>query len=119
MGNWEKQQEFLKEIKEKNKVSRENLGKFFYDLAKVTYTAMVIGGTVILFSEAIKRETFYSEYVCSNFYILNGFTHSIRHLAMVSYEIRKEMAEGIVNSIGFILTFMPGKESSNSCAICV
>lgn len=59
MGNWEKQQEFLKEIKEKNKVSRENLGKFFYDLAKVTYTAMVIGGTVILFSEAIKRETFF------------------------------------------------------------
>ena len=48
-----------KTTKEKNKVSRENLGKFFYDLAKVTYTAMVIGGTVILFSEAIKRETFF------------------------------------------------------------
>ena len=59
MGNWEKQQELQKEIKEKDKISRENLGKFFYDLAKVTYTAMVVGGVVILFSDTMKVETFF------------------------------------------------------------
>ena len=39
MGNWEKQQETTKETREKDKLSREVLGKFFYDLAKVTFTA--------------------------------------------------------------------------------
>ena len=31
-----------KETKEKEKSSRENLGKFFYDLAKATFTIMVL-----------------------------------------------------------------------------
>lgn len=58
MGNWERQQEIQKEIKEKDKVSRENLGKFFYGLAKVTYTALVVGGVVMLFSDMMKVETY-------------------------------------------------------------
>ncbi|WP_300153208.1 hypothetical protein [Bacteroides sp.] len=41
MGNWEKRIEEKKEIKEKEKVSSETLGKFFYDLAKTSFTAMV------------------------------------------------------------------------------
>ena len=48
MGNWERQQEIQKEIKEKDKVSRENLGKFFYDLAKLVFTAMALVGGVAL-----------------------------------------------------------------------
>lgn len=43
MGNWEKQQEAIKEAKERDKTSRENLGKFFYDLAKLAFAALVIG----------------------------------------------------------------------------
>ena len=58
-GKLGKQQELRKKIKKKDKISRENLGKFFYDLAKVTYTAMVVGGVVILFSDAMKIETFF------------------------------------------------------------
>lgn len=54
MGNWEKQQETMKETREKDKLSREVLGKFFYDLAKVTFTAMVVGGAVAWISDSEK-----------------------------------------------------------------
>ena len=37
-----------KEDKEKDKMGREQLGKFFYDLAKVCFTSMVIGSTVLM-----------------------------------------------------------------------
>lgn len=51
MGNWEKQQDDNKDIRERDKVSRENLGKFFYDLAKLTFAAMVLGGGVSVFTD--------------------------------------------------------------------
>lgn len=51
MGNWEKQQEAKKEGIEREKLSRETLGKFFYDLAKLAFTAMVLGSVVSLFSK--------------------------------------------------------------------
>ena len=54
MGNWEKQQETTKETREKDKLSREVVGKFFYDLAKVTFTAMVVGGAVAWISDSEK-----------------------------------------------------------------
>lgn len=38
-----------REDKEKLRYSRENLSKFFYDLAKVTFTAMVVGDVVTMF----------------------------------------------------------------------
>lgn len=52
MGNWEKRIEEKKEIKEKEKVSSETLGKFFYDLAKTSFTAMVAGGAVSFFTDS-------------------------------------------------------------------
>lgn len=50
MGNWEKQQDTKKEVRERDKVSRETLGKFFYDLAKLTFATMVLGGMVSVFT---------------------------------------------------------------------
>lgn len=44
------QQEVKKEIKEKEKTSRETLGKFFYDLAKTSFTIMVAGSAVSFFT---------------------------------------------------------------------
>ena len=41
MGSWSEQQEVKKEVKEKEKTSRETLGKFFYDLAKISFTALI------------------------------------------------------------------------------
>lgn len=39
-----------KERREIQRSSRENLGKFFYDLAKITFTALVVGSVVSLSS---------------------------------------------------------------------
>lgn len=38
-----------KEEREKQKSSRENLGKFFYDLAKTTFAVMVLGNVATVF----------------------------------------------------------------------
>ncbi len=35
--------ETKKDLKERNKTRRETLGKFFYDLAKVSFTVLVVG----------------------------------------------------------------------------
>lgn len=51
MGNWSEQQDIKKEVKEKDKSRRENLGKFFYDLAKLTFAGVVIGGIIPLYSD--------------------------------------------------------------------
>ena len=52
MGNYSKKQEEKKEVKEKEKLSRETLGKFFYDLAKTSFAAMVAGGAVSFFTNS-------------------------------------------------------------------
>ena len=45
MGNWERQQTMRKE---RDKVRRETLGKFFFDLAKLMFTTMVLGEMLLL-----------------------------------------------------------------------
>lgn len=44
MGSWEKHLEEKKEVRERDKTRRETLGKFFYDLAKLAFAGLVIGG---------------------------------------------------------------------------
>ena len=56
MGNWEKQLEIKKVTKEKEKISRETLGKYFYDLSKLSFGAMVLGVVVPWFSERNNTE---------------------------------------------------------------
>lgn len=51
MSNFSKNIEHQKERKERNKVRRETLGKFFFDLAKLTFAGLVIGGITPVFSE--------------------------------------------------------------------
>ena len=48
MGDFAKQQEKRKESQEREKLSRETLGKFFYDLAKLVFTAMALVGGISL-----------------------------------------------------------------------
>ena len=47
-SNWSEQHENRRERREKDKISREVLGKFFYDLAKLVFTAMALVGGVAL-----------------------------------------------------------------------
>ena len=56
MGKWEQQLEVKKENKEKEKISRETLGRYFYDLSKLSFGAMVLGVVVPWFSEKNNSE---------------------------------------------------------------
>lgn len=48
MGTWEKQQEIKREKRKQDKIRKESLGKFFYDLAKLTFAAIVLGEMLVL-----------------------------------------------------------------------
>lgn len=50
MGNWSEQQAAKKETRERDKISRETLGKYFYDLSKLSFGAMVLGVVVPWFA---------------------------------------------------------------------
>lgn len=56
MGNFSEQREKKNESKEREKLTRENLGKFFYDLAKISFTALVVGSIVSIAIEQKKTE---------------------------------------------------------------
>lgn len=47
-----------REDKEKDKMSRENLGKFFYDLAKTSFATMVVANIVTIFFNENPRQAF-------------------------------------------------------------
>lgn len=48
MSSFDENRKAKEERKEKDKLSRENLGKFFYDLAKLVFASMVIASGVSL-----------------------------------------------------------------------
>ena len=50
MGNFIKQQEEKKEVKEKDKTRRERLAGYFFDLSKLVFAALVLGGITPLFT---------------------------------------------------------------------
>lgn len=49
MGKFEKQLEARKEKKEQERTRRGALGKFYFDLAKLVFAALVLGGMLSLF----------------------------------------------------------------------
>ena len=80
MSNFSKQQEERKDAKEKEKLSRETLGKFFYDLAKLVFTAMaLVGGVSLIVEEPQAKQG-----------ILMGIGISLTYLfAYIGYNILK------------------------------
>lgn len=54
VGNWERQQEVRQATRERERIGRETLGKFFYDLAKLTFATMVLGGMVSVITDFSK-----------------------------------------------------------------
>lgn len=52
MGKFVEQQKAKEEQNERDRTSRENLGKFFYDLAKLVFASMVlVGGASLILNE--------------------------------------------------------------------
>lgn len=46
MGSGSKEQEEKKEVKEKDKTRREKLAGYFFDLSKLSFAGLVVGGMV-------------------------------------------------------------------------
>lgn len=53
-----------REDKERVKTRREELGKFFYRLAEISFTAMVVGGLVSWFTNAMDTLSFCIVWIC-------------------------------------------------------
>ena len=69
-----------REERDKEKSSRENLGKFFYDLAKATFTIMVLTNVVALFKV--------ENYILSAILLVVGISATII-LARIAFSIFK------------------------------
>lgn len=69
MGNWSEQQEAKKENKEKDKVRKEKLAGYFFDLSKLSFAGLVIGVVIPLYSNMADENNWYS--------ICTGITLSI------------------------------------------
>lgn len=50
MGNWEKQIELKKQTREKERIRREKLAGYFFDISKLSFAGLVIGIVIPLFS---------------------------------------------------------------------
>ena len=59
IGNWDKQQEDGKDTKEKNKIRREKLVGFFYDIAKLSFAGLVVGFVMPIFSDVKNENNWY------------------------------------------------------------
>lgn len=51
MGNFSERQKYRERESEKEKVRIENLGKFFYDLAKLTFVTVVLGNIISFYND--------------------------------------------------------------------
>lgn len=60
MGNWEKKQDEKREGREKDKVRREKLAGYFFDLSKLCFAGLVIGIVVPLYSDISNENNWYS-----------------------------------------------------------
>lgn len=74
MGNWSERQEIKKETREKDRTRREKLAGYFFDISKLIFAALVLGGITPLFtniSDEINWVTIvlgvFSTYIFANF----------------------------------------------------
>lgn len=51
MGNFSRQQEEKKDVREKDKTRREKLAGYFFDLSKLSFAGLVIGVVIPLYSD--------------------------------------------------------------------
>ena len=76
MGNWKKQQDELKEAKERDKLTKEVVAKYFLDLSKFIFTAIVLGGLTPMLTDIstnIHWETVFVGLVSTFFFGLLGY----------------------------------------------
>lgn len=55
MGTWSEKQFKKQEAKEKDKIRKENLAKYFFDLSKLSFAGLVIGVVIPLYGTLLMR----------------------------------------------------------------
>lgn len=80
MGNFSRQQEEKKEARSWDKTVKETLAKYFFDLSKLVFTAIVLGGFVPIFT---------NEYVAVNCMVVGCGTFVSVCFAIFGYRILK------------------------------
>lgn len=60
MGNWDREQALRRERREREKVKKELLAKYLYDLSKLTFTALVLGGIIAFLQGSMEAQVFYT-----------------------------------------------------------
>lgn len=67
MGKFYNQLQVRNDIKERKRVQKETRGKFFYDLAKITFTLAIISGIPALLTDI--KNTVYWTTICIGFFL--------------------------------------------------
>lgn len=70
MSNWEKLQDVKRRFSRRDLSRRENLGKFFYDLAKVAFAGLVVGGVAPLYANMDNSDNWYVVFAGTVFTII-------------------------------------------------
>ena len=60
MGTWSDKQLMKLEAKEKDKVRKENLAKYFFDLSKLSFAGLVVGIVIPLYGDITNENNWYS-----------------------------------------------------------
>lgn len=81
MGNFSNQQKVKEEAKEKDKLTRETIAKYFLDLSKLVFTAIVLGGLTPIFTDKT---------IDTNWEIVSVGAISTICLALFGYRILKK-----------------------------
>lgn len=80
MGNFAKRQEEQKESRQWDKTVKETLAKYFFDLSKLVFAAIVLGGFVPMFTDS---------YMPVNWLIVGCGTFATACFAIFGYKILK------------------------------
>ena len=51
MGNWAEQKEIKKELRERDRQTKDTIAKYFLDLSKLVFAAIVLGGFTPIFTD--------------------------------------------------------------------
>lgn len=77
MGKYYDQLQVKNEIKEKEKIRKEASSKFFYDLAKITFTLATLSGIPALFTDMKSINNWLT--ICTGFtltFLLSSYTNN-------------------------------------------
>ena len=84
MSDFERRREKNKEARELVKIRKENIAKYFFDLSKLTFAALVLGVAASLLNREIEDEI----PSMANYLFAMGFIGTVA-FAMIGYRILK------------------------------